>query len=57
MDQVHITVKVRKFFVNYTKDPARFSGQGRLGDLGLFLLENRKVRELDNSAQVFWKVV
>lgn len=39
------------------KDPARLSGGGRLGDPGVLLLENRKVRETNSPAQVFWKVV
>lgn len=39
------------------KDPAGFSGGGRLEDLEVFLLENRKVREMNSPAQVFWKVV
>jgi len=37
------------------KDPGRFSGEGGLGDLGVFPLENRKVREMKSTTQVFWK--
>lgn len=38
------------------QDTLRFSGERRLGDLGVFTLKT-EVRETNSPAQIIWKIV